>query len=376
MRDRALAAGALLVLVALAALWLARRGPDVATPPTRDDAGTTAPRDADAQSTARDVEVPVDVATSSPSPSPSPLATVTVRDASVDRSARVVLRGPWGQGPGQFGRSGGEGNPEAPMSLAVTPDGDLVLLDQVNVRTQRFRDGRFTGASPLPGAAAQDLALLRDGRSVTLDRLGDPSVTVYDAAGRVATRIPLVGRGITEGGAVTGLFADRDGVYVEREHREVVRVADADGRPVDDRATLWGRPSRDGVTMLRAALVDRATGAVSVTAASRANGAMDWSRTVRLDGMVLHLVLLDGDRHGRAYLGAAVATQRGDVLSNLHIALVRFSPSGEPDATLRLPMPPGAEEVFRQIVVDDEGRVFAMSPGPAGLEVVAYTFPE
>lgn len=374
MRDRALAAGALLVLVALAALWLSRRGPDVTTPPTRDVDGTTAPRDADAQVPARDVEVPVDVAT--PATAPSSPAPIAVRDAPVDRGARVVLRGPWGQGPGQFGRSGGEGNPEAPMSLAVSPDGDLVVLDQVNLRTQRFRDGRFSGAWPLPGAAAQDLALLRDGRSVTLDRLGDPSVTVYDAAGRVASRIPLVGRGVTEGGAVTGLFADRDGVYVEREHREVVRVADADGRPVDERATLWGRPSRDGVTMLRAALVDRATGAVSVTAASRANGAMDWSRTVRLDGMVLHLVLLDGDRRGRAYLGAAVATQRGDVLSNLHIALVRFSPTGEPDATLRLPMPPGAEEVFRQIVVDDEGRVFAMSPGPAGLEVVAYTFPD
>lgn len=373
MRDRRVFVAAAVALC-VAVLFVGRRlsrepeaAPDAASPPQSPASDVPSPPPARGPSEpAPDVASPV-TAVRTPS---TPTA-----DAARPGAPRVVLRGPWGSGPGQFGRSGGEGAPEAPMSMAVTPDGDLVVLDQVNVRTQRFRDGRYAGASPVPGAAAQDLAMLRDGRAVTLDRLGDPAVTVYDAAGRVASRVPLVGRGIAEGGAVTALFADAEGIYVEREHREVVRVADAEGRPDPERPTMWGRPSRDGATLLRAALVDRLAGTVSVMAAARANGAMDWSRTVRLDGAVLNLVLLDGDRRGRVYLGALVATQRGEVLGDLHVALVRFTQAGEPDATLRVPMPPGAEEVFRQLVIDDDGHVFAMVPSGDGLEVVRYDLP-
>ncbi|MBK8694590.1 MAG: hypothetical protein IPN17_20505 [Deltaproteobacteria bacterium] len=305
-------------------------------------------------------------------PAAAPLALAS--DAS---APRVVLRGPWGDGPGQFGRrAASEGSPEAPNSLSIDASGDVAVLDQVNRRVQRFRDGRFVGSLPLPNEAAQDLATASDGRVAVLDRLGDPSLTLFDAAGRPARTVPLVGGPISEGGAVTGLFAASDGLYVEREHRELVRLTDARGEPDPSRTTLWGRPGRDGATLLRAAIADRPRGMVTVSAAARATGAMDWSRTVTLDGAILHLVLLDGDRHGRVYLGAVAGRELGGAITDPRTLVVRFDRAGVPVATLRLPAPPEADELFRPLAIDDEGHVFALSPGADGLSLVEYTFPD
>jgi len=239
-----------------------------------------------------------------------------------------------------------------------------------------YYDGRFVGSLPLPNEAAQDLATASDGRVAVLDRLGDPSLTLFDAAGRPARTVPLVGGPISEGGAVTGLFAASDGLYVEREHRELVRLTDARGEPDPSRTTLWGRPGRDGATLLRASIADRPRGMVTVSAAARATGAMDWSRTVTLDGVILHLVLLDGDRHGRVYLGAVAGSELGGAITEPRTLVVRFDRAGVPVATLRLPAPPEADELFRPLAIDDEGHVFALSPGADGLSLVEYTFPD
>lgn len=306
-------------------------------------------------------------------PSPTP-ALVSVADAG---APRVALRGSWGDGPGQFGRRAAqEGSPEAPNAIAIDAAGDVVVLDQVNRRVQRFRDGRFVGAIQLPNEAAQDVVTTADGRVAVLDRLGEPSLTLFDAAGRPVRTVPLVGGPITEGGAVTGVFAAPDGLYVEREHRELVRLTDARGEPDPARTTLWGRVSRDGVTLLRAAIADRLRGLVTVSAAARSTGAMDWSRTVGLDGLVLHLVLLDGDRRGRSYVGAAVGREVGGAITDPRVIVVRFDRAGAPDGTLRLPAPPEADELFRPMAIDDEGRVFALAPGPDGLALVEYSFPD
>ncbi len=370
-RLRHVALPVALSLAALAAwlTWPRKLPPE--PPPPRPSAPSIAPSPRAAPSPA-------------PSPSPSPAVAVDVPAvaaplvAHADAGApRVVLRGPWGSGPGQFGRRvASEGVPEAPTSLSVDASGDVAVLDQVNRRVQRFRDGRFVGSLPLPGEAAQDLATSVDGRVAVLDRLGDPSLTLFDAAGRPARTVPLVGGPIAEGGAVTGLFAAADGLYVEREHRELVRLTDARGEPDPSRSTLWGRPGRDGATLLRAAIADRSRAMVTVSAASRATGAMDWSRTVTLDGMVLHLVLLDGDRRGRAYLGAVVGRELSGAITDPHALVVRFDRAGVPDGTLRLPAPPEADELFRPMAIDDEGHVFALSPGPDGLSLVEYSFPD
>ena len=361
---RWLFAGALLAAIAVAWVpWPRRLAPP---PPSHARAAVTTA-----------VAPPPPPAAVAPAPAVDvPTVAPTVVAVSADAgAARTVLRGPWGNGPGQFGRrAASEGTPEAPNSLSLGARGDVAVLDQVNRRVQRFRDGAFVGSIALPTEAAQDVVTTAD-RTAVLDRLGDPSVTLFDAAGRPLRTVPLVGGAITEGGAVTGLFAAPDGLYAEREHRELVRLTDARGEPDPARTTLWGRPTRDGRSLLRAAITDRLRGVVTVSAAARATGAMDWSRAVTLDGLVLHLTLLDGDRRGRAYLGAVVARESAGSLVDAHTLVVRFDPTGAPDGTLRLPAPPEADELFRPLAIDDDGRVFALSPGPDGLALVEYTFP-
>lgn len=367
---RAALLGALLTAAAVAWITWPDKPAPPAAPPARPVTASPPALPAPAPSP------PVTVAPPPPDVPPATAPAPPLAAPSDGGASRTVLRGPWGDGPGHFGRrAANEGSPEAPTSLAIDGRGDVAVLDQVNRRVQRFRDGRFVGSLPLPNEAAQDVAALPDGRTAVLDRLGEGTVTLFDAAGRPARTVPLVGGPIAEGGAVTGLFATADGLYAEREHRELVRLTDARGEPDPARATLWGRPTRDGLSMLRAAIADRARGTVTVSAASRATGAMDWSRTVALGGVVLHLTLLDGDRHGRAYLGAVVARERGGALVDPRGVVVRFDRAGAPDGTLELPAPPEADELFRPLAIDDEGRVFALSPGPDGLSLVEYSFP-
>ena len=294
------------------------------------------------------------------------------------RQARTLLvRGAWGSAPGQFGhRRDPESNPEGPMALAMGARGEAVVLDQINHRVQRFLDGKLTATLSTGGDTIQDLALAAGGRTVLLDRLADRTVQVYGADGKLETELTLVGPGVPEGGGVTGVFADDEGIYVEREHATLVRVADASGHP-GDRAELPGRPTRDGRLFITARLVNQAAGVVSVSAIDRASRTPAWSATIELGDGALHLVLLDSDRAGHVYLGADVGSESPTppfALSNERIVVARITSAGSPDGTLTLPAPTQPEETFRPITVDDDGGIVQLIDGPDGVQVVRYSF--
>ncbi len=305
---------------------------------------------------------------------PSPLAP----DASVapaPPAPTAVVRGAWGSHLGEFGRTTeSEANPEGPMSFALAPDGTVAVLDQRNRRVQRFVAGRAVTTADLDNEAAQDLALTPSGALVVLDRLGASTLTVYGPDGRATAPIALRGGAITEGGAVTGVFADAQGIYVEREHREVVRVADANGREDPDRPTLWGRPSRDGAQLLRASIEDPARGVLRVSVAARANGAMDWSSTVSTDAPVLYLAMLDSDARGRVYVAAATGRASPDGARDVATFVARLDGAGAVEATMTLPALAGGDEVFRPMRVDDEGAVYVMAPSREGVEITRYSW--
>jgi hypothetical protein len=359
--SKRLAYVALAAVVVFVAWALLRREP---SPPPE----ATAPV---AEAPAPPVEAP------RPPTPPTPPAPPRV-DATAPRetaSRTVVLRGPWGARPGEFGRTTeSEGNPEGPMSFAVAPDGTVAVLDGRNRRIQRFVDGRPTAEIALDGEAAQDLAWTPSGALVSLDRLGASTLTVHPADGRTATNISLRGGPITEGGAVTGVFADAQGVYVEREHREVVRIADADGHEDTARPTLWGRPTRDGAQLLRAEITDRGRGVVRVSVAARENGAMDWSTEVSVENPVLYLAMLDSDARGRVYVAVETGVVTAESVRDAATFVARLDRAGAVDATMRLPALAGGDEVFRPMCVDAEGAVYVMDPTREGVEVARYTF--
>ena len=293
------------------------------------------------------------------------------RDEQAARPGVILAR--WGAGFGEVARNvPQEGNPEAPMSLAVGPDGSSYVLDQVNGRIARFGpDGKAQEPIPVTQQAPQDLAVAKDGTALVLDRLRDKSVAVLKD-GKLVGDLPVEGKGIAEGGGVTGVFVDGSDVYVEREHGSLVRVGDTTGKADPERPEIPGRPSRDGKSYLMAGLIDAVAGREFVNSVDRETGEKRFTRELRLGMPVLGIVLLDSDLAGTIYLGSLIA---GDAATGGG-AFVRIAclsgVDGVPTGSVDAPANPGAEETFREFVVLDGGGVVYAQRGESGVAYVRY----
>jgi hypothetical protein len=291
---------------------------------------------------------------------------------------KVVIQGGWGGQPGQFGRRADpESNPESPMALAVGKNGEVQVVDQVNRRVQRFKDGKPVGQIPVGGDTVQDLAGGPEGRTVLLDRLADRNVSVYDKDGKLISETSLVGKGIDEGGAATAVFADDDGVWVEREHGSSVRVADANGNADPNRPELPGRPTRDGRMAVTAALLDRMAGTMQVNAYDRSSGQLSWSAPIQLPAPIWRIVLLDSDDQGMVYVAADTGHETSAEPFEIYdegITVVRLGAGGAVRGTLELPPISTPDETFRPLSVGGDGSIYEMLSGPQGVQVTQYNF--
>lgn len=368
--NRTYLTAAAVLLAAAVALFLARRGGGMqpgAAPPSPGAAGAAAA--APGGAAGGGASAPGAAAgPAAGAPAPAPRA-----------AGEVVLRGTWGSQAGQFGRKRDpESNPEAPMALAAGEHGEYTVVDQVNRRIERFRGGERTGSIALGGDTIQDVALGAGGRVAVLDRMVDKNVQIYGPDGKLQNEIPLQSDAIKEPGDVTGVFADEHGVYVERGHGTVVRIADGTGARAEVPAELPGRPTRDGTLYVSAALLDRASGQVVVKAVTRASGQPAWQQVVQFGAPVLHLLLLDSDRQGRVYLGATTGHEDDSPpyrILDESIQVVRLGSGGTERGRLSLPPQPEADESFRPLSVDADGTVYVMSPRSEGLIIARYPFP-
>ncbi|HZS40630.1 MAG TPA: hypothetical protein VFF06_27545 [Polyangia bacterium] len=298
-------------------------------------------------------------------------------DAGARREPHVLARAGWGSGPGDLAHKlDQESAPEGPMALTVDAQGNLLVLDQLNHRIQRWtRDGRRLAPIAIGGDTAQDLTVARDGRVMLLDRLGEQNVQVLDATGRPLGDVALRGAKIPEPGGVTGLYTDDDGnAYAEREHAELVRVADADGHASRDRPILPGRPSRGGRVFLRGAIADRAAGTFTLRAYDAA-ATLVWEATIAFGGTILYVVLLDSDASGSVYAGARVGRESPDppyAITGERVELRSLDAGGAPRGALTLDGAPAPEEIFREFTVADDGTIYRMRRSPDGVVLEWY----
>jgi len=282
----------------------------------------------------------------------------------------------WGSGEGNLGRTRpDEANPEAPMSLTVDALGNVWILDQVNERLVKLdKFGKPAGTVPIPVQAGQDVVVTPDGTALVLDRLIDKSIAVIGPDGKPRGELSIVGKGMPEGGAATGLFSDGESIYVEREHGDVVRVGSSDGKADTERPEFPGRPAQDGKTFLTANIVDMAAGLVMVTAIERPSQAHRFTRQFPVGAPLVGLNALDTDHAGIIYLGAITelpgsmpeAVQFGitvlclDPLDGRPIGVTRFAANSSP------------EETFRELTVLPEGGFLFLERTEAGPRVVRY----
>lgn len=310
---------------------------------------------------------------------PSSGARQAIAAGTPARAAGVLVAAKWGSGKGELGLSKPEeGNPEAPMSFAVDRQGRLHVLDQANGRIARFdRDGNPLPPVDVSQRFPQDLLTLPDGRTLVLDRLGDQSIAILGADGKPLGELPLVGQGIDEGGAVTGMFADKDGIYVEREHGEVVKLADAQGKPDPARPELDGRPTRDGLSLLSAGIIDPAAGRVWLRLLDRQSGDLRFMKELGFAAPLLSIVLLDSDASGGLYLGAHLGREvlldgGGAHFAEEAVQVACLSPTGDVTGVAVLPPNTGPEESFRDLAVLDDGTIVYIVRTATGAEVRRY----
>lgn len=266
----------------------------------------------------------------------------------------VVAQFGWGNGPGKLGRSRPEeANPEAPMSLTRDAQGNTWVLDQVNGRLVKLdKNGKPAGEMPLPLQTPQDIAFTKDGTAAVLDRLVDGAVALIGPDGKQLGELKVGGKGIPEGGAITGLMTDGDDVYVEREHGDLVKLGDSKGKPDPERPEVPGRPTRDGLSFISANIIDPASGSVAVTSIDRATKQHRFTRAVPMGAPVMMLLLLDSDRSGVIYLGGVVESPQPIV------TVLCLDPlDGRPIGRATLPANTDADETFRELTVLDEGGV-------------------
>lgn len=297
---------------------------------------------------------------------PPPPARGSVFDAGEPSSGvRAAELGPatfgWGSGPGELGRSAPqEGNPEAPMSLAVDGSGSAWIVDQVNARLMKVdRSGAPVSSVPLPVQAAQDLAVAKDGTMAIMDRLADKTVALLSPSGEVLGELKLQGKGLAEPGGATGVFIDGDDVYAEREHGDLVRLGSTRGVSDAERPEVPGRPSRDGRSWLSAAIGDRQQGTVLVTVIDRPSRAHRFTRSVSVGRGVAAIALLDSDASGVIYLGALVeldgSTPEQPRFGVAVLCLDPLDGRAIGRASTDANTVPG--ETFRELTVSDEGGV-------------------
>lgn len=306
--------------------------------------------------------------------------------AKVANAGKVYVQGGWGSGPNDFGRHNvPESNPEGPLTISVDNKGNAFILDQVNGRILRFdKDGKPLPSFQLTQQAPRDIVVSPTGTTLVMDQLRDKTVAVLDTDGKLIGELPVTGKRLNdkENGLATGVFADADGVYVEKGHAMQFRVGDAAGNPDPDQPLMDGRPSREGGLLLSMGLIKASAGRFWVRATDRATGQMKFMREFTLPMPIMQLMFLDSDSSGRLYAAAHVGRElpinpadggHGGGFTDESVQLLCLSPTGEPRNTLTLPANTMPEESVRDLAVRDDGTILYMYRTPAGLQVYQYT---
>jgi len=275
----------------------------------------------------------------------------------------LLLELPWGSGGAFVGRDDGdESAPEGPMSFALGPEGEILVLDQLSSRVVVFgRDGALRRELPLPGTTFQELELLPDGRLLALDRLALASIFVLSPSGAVQAEHPVVGAGVPEGGAITAMLVLGDGVWLEVAHEHSVRVLDPSLRRCE-RVVVSGRPSSDGALSIGAALDGR--GGARIWRALRSSREVVASAEVRFGHPMARIVWLQEDGSG-GLLGVyhLLEYDRQDFTRIVHEEVVGVGYDGalRPTAELRSPLAIRVWEQFREVRVGRDGEVVQMA---------------
>jgi hypothetical protein len=317
---------------------------------------------------------------------------------SAPSPGKLLVRLPWGDGPGEVGLAApAEGLTRGPEALVAAPDGALIVLDAVNHRLVVLDTaGAFVRAIPVPLAAPRFLAA-DDKRIVVLDPDEDRAVFIVDREGRPLSRLDIE----PPADPVTGLFLDGGRVLLEMGHDRTVTLPDIGSKVPGRRLSLSdlpgenGRPA-DGRRHVNARFAQGGPAHIEV----RDDTGRSNPRTVdlQLPQAVDHLVALAGDGQGRVVVGARLL-RRGDGAATESASrpgsmpptnddpafLVARIPTGHPDTDSSDAPASAGTLLLRESHFAETGEPFSFGPDGAvlqpfpeteGYAILIHHFPE
>lgn len=288
----------------------------------------------------------------------------------------LILELPWGSGGWNAGKKeAGESAPEGPMSFALSPAGDIYILDQVNFRVLKFySDGMPASQIPISAAAFQDIEVSGSGKIILLDRLVGSCVVVMEPDGKEVSSWPVTGAGIAEGGGVTAMFLDKDGLWLEYNHGYMVRVLD-DSLKACHRSVVPGRKLKTGSSVVAAAV--EKPGKARVWTVHPGTGSKLGEKLFSFGQDVYRIAWIETDGSGAIHCMFHLvewfdAANRTPPLEK--VVVVKLDKNLKQKASFSSPYTIRAWEQFREFRVTGEGDVVQMAFTNGGVRLLRWRY--
>jgi hypothetical protein len=280
----------------------------------------------------------------------------------------VVVRGPWGSAPGQFGKSDEASRP-GPMDFAVTQD-TLYVLDPVNARVQLFNlDGSFRGEIPIGTQTADFLCVDALGQVIVLDAFVRRELKTFSITGDLLAQAALP----SSIGLCSAVFSNGGRVWVEERHDRVYELEMERGQgqaPARIVGSREGRPlGADGN-----ALHARKDGTRAVAVQTHGGGQSGEPIILQFPRPVASVVALEADASGCVYLAAACLRHASDDPWKTDIVLVAIGPDGKIAGTVRMPNAYVTDH-YRKLCVSRTGDIIQMQTTEQEVRFVRWTLP-
>mgnify|MGYP000285988023 CR=1 FL=1 len=285
----------------------------------------------------------------------------------------TIVQGGWGATKGEFGllEPRGEGEKEGPMSYFVNEMENIYILDQVNLRVQKFdRQGNFISATPIDNRTADRIIVDSNGNIYVFDLWGKREVFIYSNSGELIQKSTLsIGESVT--GGISEVFIHDDAIYTEDAETGKLYKIGSSGTifPLQDqrRVELPGRFLKSTQNYLHFIPSGDSAKIDIVDREGKANLSIAFSSKRKIH----NFVELSSDSNGNIYLGAYLVKQSGLNFVESQFSFVKISNTGE--LLGRAEMPTNLYSPTRHpFYITNNGDIYQLQTLKDGLRIIKW----
>ena len=289
-----------------------------------------------------------------------------------EAAAAVVARFTVGSADNQIGviAEVADRAPEGPAAIAVSPQGEVFVLDTVNARVRKVLPAPSgAGFFPIPEAEQAVDLVVTDRFYYVLDALGR-QVLKYDDEGRLASSVPVDDPAVELTGSVTLAVLPNEDLRIRRHGADEVLLG----------VRTRGGPATSDLTLQTAAgLVEsrfeRQGDRAAQIALAGGGRAADAPADLKVESR--HFLasgeLIGTDGEGRYYVLAEEMVTLG-AQTLVHTVIARYTKDGKLEAVADVPVETAVYLPNRYVVVSPKGSAYFLEPTAHEVRVLELSF--